>query len=286
MSGGVSVILLLAVPMQVGHDPGSQGAARRKHERVLAIYAHDATEYTIYRDATRNEEAKLRRKPVLDCSDPARGNGDGAVFVWTCRGRPEAIGMIYSFPMTGPRALNHEFHSLSLSVLDVTRAGTHSATWRPLAPGIELAPIAGAPRPAESPPLRLSQMRAISREFSASTTDHASKRLELRLLPQPIYRYESTDPDVIDGALFVLVTSTDPEALVVIEERKPPGSDRPIWEYAVCRMTDLGLIVRHKGKNVYDAPLIPYGSAEQDPKHRFRVFHDRDIPAIEEAGTP
>ena len=42
-------------------------------------------------------------------------------------------------------------------------------------------------------------------------------------LPQPLYRYESTDPDVLDGAVFGFVTSagTDLEALVVIEARKP-----------------------------------------------------------------
>jgi hypothetical protein len=167
-------------------------------------------------------------------------------------------------------------------VLDVSRVGTHASTWTPLTPGIELAALAGAPRPAESAARRLSQMRALSRDFSASTTDRRGRRAELRMLPQPIYRYESTDPDVVDGALFVFVTSTDPEALLVIEARKPSPTDDSVWEYALCRMTDLNLVVRHKGKDVFTAPLIPYGSLVQDPKHRFRLFHDRNIPPLEE----
>ena len=68
----------------------------------------------------------------------------------------------------------------------------------------------------------------IAREFSATTRDAQENRWELRLLSQPIYRYESTDPDVLDGALFAIVTSagTDPEAILLIETRTPRGGAR------------------------------------------------------------
>ena len=281
-----SLILLFATTIQAKGDSTSEQAARARHERILKIYTGDAAEFTIYRDASRKDRAELRREPVFFGSNPARGGGDCAVFVWTCQGRAEVIGTIYSFPTIGPRQLNHEFHSLSLSVLDVSRAGTHASTWTPLAPGIELAAISGAPRPATSAPQRLSQMRALSRDFSASTEDHAARRLELRLLPQPIYRYESTDPDVLDGALFAFVISTDPEALLVIEARKSAAAGGPVWEYATCRLTDLALQVRHKGKEIFTVPLIPYNSTKQDPKERFRVYRDRNIPAIEDTKAP
>jgi hypothetical protein len=52
-------------------------------------------------------------------------------------------------------------------------------------------------------------------------------------LAQPLFRYESIDPDLVDGALFAFVTSTDPEALLVIEARKPAPADDPVWEFAV-----------------------------------------------------
>ena len=130
-------------------------------------------------------------------------------------------------PRRDHASLYHEFHSLSLSVLDVSRSGSH--TWTPEAPGIELTPIAEAPRPARSAPQRLVQMRALTHDFSASTKDDKERRWELRLLPQPLYRYKSTDPDVLDGALFAFVTSagTDPEALLVLEARKPAADGRP-----------------------------------------------------------
>ncbi len=286
MNASASLIFLLAATTQATDDSASKQAARSKHERLLEIYTSEASQYTIYRDASRKDKVELRREPVLVSSDPVRGGGDGAVFVWTCRGRAEVIGFFFSFPSFGPRKLYHEFHSLSLSVLDVSRSGTHASTWTPLAAGITLAAIPGAPRPAGSAPQRLSQMRALIRDFSASTKDDTGKRLELRLLPQPIYRYESTDPEVLDGAVFGFVTATDAEALLLIEARKPAAADGPVWDYAICRYTDLSVVVRHKGKDVFTAPLIPYDSPQQDPKHRYRVYHSRDLPAIEQTKAP
>ncbi len=100
-----------------------------------------------------------------------------------------------------------------------------------------------------------------------------SRNWELRLLTQPLYRYKSTDPDVLDGALFAFVTSagTDPEALLVLEARKTGATNAPVWHYAVARFTDLNLWVRHKGKEVFSAPLVPYGvtpARSQEPVPR------------------
>ena len=107
---------------------------------------------------------------------------------------------------------------------------------------------------------------------------------ELRLLPQPLYRYESTDPDVLDGAVFAFVTSagTDPEVFLVLEARKPAGSGEPAWQYALARFTDLNLWVSHKGTVVFTASLIPLGGIDQDGRYRYHVFQDRVIPATDE----
>ena len=186
MNAAASLILLFAATMQAKDDSASQQAARSKHERILEIYTSDAAEFTIYRDASRKDRVELRREPVFVCSDPAREGGDGAVFVWTCRGRAEVIGTFFSFPTIGPRKLYHEFHSLSLSVLDVSRAGTHASTWTPLAPGIEMAAITGAPRPARSAPQRLSQMRADPRFFGLDQGPHGQAPGAAPVAPAPL----------------------------------------------------------------------------------------------------
>jgi hypothetical protein len=288
MSPAWLFIVLTSVPGQspaANDDAAAQRAARAKRERLLEIYATEAAGYTIYRDAGRKDRVELRPEPVYVWTNPVRGGGqDGAVYVWTCRGRAEVLGTFFSFPATGPRHLSHEFHSLSLSVLDVQRQGPHASTWTPVAPGIEIALIPGAPVPGRSAAQRLSQMRTLAHDFSAATKDQQERRWELRLLPQPLYRYESTDLDVVDGALFAFVTSagTDPEALLVIEARKPTHTDGPVWHYAIARFTDQQLWVRHQGKEVFSAPLILYDVPYQDPKHRYRAFTDRDIPPVEE----
>jgi hypothetical protein len=257
-------------------------ADKSKRDRLLAIYVEEAAGYTIYRDADKKEKVELRREPVYVWTNPVRGGGqDGAVYIWTCRGRAEALGTFFSYPSTGNRNLNHELQSLSLSVLDVSREGPN--TWKPEAPGIELRPIAGAPAPAATDALRLAQMRELTRDFSAKTQDGEEKRWKLRLLPQPLYRYQSTDPDVVDGAVFAFVTSagTDPEAILVIEARRPASGGEPVWQYAVTRFTDFNIWIYHKGTEIYQGALIPYDAPEQDPKQRYRAFRDRGISAVE-----
>ncbi len=290
--GGTWLLILLSV--LIGQAPVSKDdsaaaeAARKKRERLLPLYTSEAAEYTIYRDSSRRDKLELRREPVYVWTNPLREDGqDGAIFVWTCRGRAEVIGCIFMSPTTRPRHVYHEFHSLALSVLDVQRSGRHAKTWTPLAPGVTVTPIAGGPSPLQTAAQRLAQMRTLSRDFTASTLDHKDQHWELRLLPQPLYRYASTDPDILDGAVFAFVTSagTDPEAILVLEVRKPAGKDLPIWHYSVSRFTDTELRVKHKDKEVFTAPLIPTSAIEQDPKHRYRVWYDRTIAAFDE-GAP
>ena len=277
---------LLAQPPASGDDPASRSAGHARSQRLLEVYTAEAAGYTIYRDASRKEKLELRREPVYVWNNRVRDRSYGAVYVWTGRGRAEAVGTFFSLPANGlspldpERDLCHEFHSLSLSVLDVSRS-PQANRWTPRAPGIRLAPIAGAPPPARSAPQRLVQMRALARDFSARTKDTEDRHWDLRLLPQPLYRYESTDPGVPDGAVFAFVTSagTDPELFLVLEARKPAGDGVADWQYAVARFTDLNLRVSHKETVVFTASLIPLGGIDQDGRYRYHVFQDRVIPA-------
>ena len=271
----------------------SRSDTKTQRERLLEICREEAASYTIDRDASGKERVELRNDPVYFWTNPLRGNGqDGAVFVWTCRGRAEVVGSIYSTsPAVGTRVLAHEFHSLATTVLDVTHRGYENDNeheWKPTAPGITLVPTAGAPAPASSAARRLTQMRALSNEFSARSVDKKGQRWELRLLPQPLYRYDSTDPEVLDGAVFAYVTSagTDPELFLVIEARRHAESEAAgaswQWQYALARFSDLNLLVSHKGNAVFSAEPIPWNAPRQDPQDRYRRFRNRQIPAVEE----
>ena len=276
MNGTIVLALLFAL---AADEPE---AATRERERLLKLHLGDALEYTIYRDASRNEKLQFRQAPVYVWTNPVRtSQQDGVVFIWTGRGRPEAIGTIFSSAAgNGLRGVTHEFHSLSLSTLAVNRRGTHENLWTPKTAGIELTPIEGAPRPAGSAAQRLGQMRALAREFSGSTRDALDNRWELRLLSQPLYRYESTDTEVVDGAIFAFVTSagTDPEAILVIEARQRPQGGMPVWYRGVARFTDLNLSVRYKGTEVFAAESTRGDTLKMYPNQQYRLFSDRIIP--------
>jgi len=278
------LLLLIALPGPTrAADPPADAPARTKRERLLEIYTHEAAGYVIYRDPARTEKVELRRQPVFSWTNPVRSGGqDGEVFVWTCRGRAEVIGTFFSDPATGPRNLNHELHSLSTAKLEVSREGDH--TWSPKAAGVEPAPIPDAPAPAGTAAARLAQMREATRDFAATTEDQKGEQWQLRILPRPLFRYASTDPDVADGAVFAYVTSagTDPEVILILEARKSAGGSAATWHYAVARFTDLNFRVSLKGKEVASGRYLPWGAPSQDPQERYRTFHDRDIPPVED----
>ena len=171
------------------------------------------------------------------------------VFVWTCRGRAEVLGMLLFPSGDRPAQALPRVSSLSLSVLDVSRPAPQHLDAR--GPGHRADPIDGAPPPPRVLRNDWPRCAALTHEFSASTRDDKERHWELRLLASaalPLREHRSRTS--LDGALFAFVTSagTDPEALLVLEARKP-ASDRPaVWHYAVARFTDLNLWVRHKGK--------------------------------------
>jgi hypothetical protein len=272
-------------PAIAGGAPQEGREARGKHERLLQVYLGEVRQYTMNRGSGGREALELREKPVYVWTNPLRAGGqDGAVFVWTCRGRAEVIGTIFSNPATGTRGIQHEFHSLAPTSLEVSRrppAGSTGETWSPKGEGITLAPVPGAEAPADTPARRLNQMRSLARAFSGTTEDKDGNRWELRMLPQPFYRYESTVPAVVDGAVFAFVTSagTDPEALLVLEARKEPGAAGPTWQFAAARFTDLSLVMKYQGKSAFTAPRIdgPFG-----PSGSYWIFHDRVIPPVED----
>ncbi len=285
MNPALLLPLVLLVAPQEPAKPGPTGdrvAALR--EGLLKLHLDDAASYTIYRDPDHKEKAELVREPVYVWTNPVRASQqDGAVFIWTYRGRPEAIGSIFSAPTPKIRSVNHEFHSLSLSPLSVSREGSHTNTWNPGAPGMTMAPVEGTTAVQDTAPKRLVQMRAIAREFTASSHDAKGERWELRLLPKPLYRYESTDPNVVDGALFAFVTSagTDPEVLLALEAATPPGGGDPTWQVGFARFSDLDLTVQHKKKDVFSAPLIRGNLMQMYPGQEYRIFRDRAVPKIE-----
>jgi hypothetical protein len=76
-------------------------------------------------------------------------------------------------------------------------------------------------------------------------------------------RYQSKNPDVLDGAIFAIVLGTDPELLLLIEARRDGHEHR--WQYAVARMNDNSLAVYYQGRKVWRAEAIKARDPLRDP---------------------
>src|SRR5262249_20365910 len=118
-------------------------------------------------------------------------------------------------------------------------------------PGIKLQPIPGAPAPADTPRKRLVQLRELSGRFTGSQFEPAKGRMQMRLLPKPILRYDDPDGGLPDGAIFSLSFGVNPEVLILIESRNPAGSTTPVWQYAIGRLGGAEVTVALDGKDVW-----------------------------------
>ena len=195
----------------------------------------------------------LKHQTIMRWANNSRGSQNGATMIWIKNGRPEAVCCIY--PWQGQ--LRHEFDSLSVGLIRGMKDG--SIVWRPEKPGLTMTEIPNAPDPAATATRRKLQLRELSRQFKGIMTgwkNDDSDREELRLLGQPLYRFESTDPEVIDGALFAFVQGTDPEILLLIEARSV-NKAAPKWMYGFVRRISGGLEGHHNGKLVWEASKHP-----------------------------
>jgi hypothetical protein len=173
--------------------------------------------------------------------------GQGLFVVWVHRGRAEAAASIYPWN----KNLIHDLESLSRRALVCRRDG--ATVWQP-ARGLTFSAVPNAEVPAETPAVRLRQMKAIADQFAVTMTgwrgDNADRE-ELRRLPKEFFRYKPEQPDLIDGAVFAYVKGTDPEALLIVEAVK--AADEVRFEYAFVRATSGGLEARLKDRVVWTA---------------------------------
>lgn len=206
----------------------------------------------------------MTARVAMRWANNTRGSEDGMTVLFLSDGRPEAVCCVYPWE----KQLCHEFDSLSRGTLIAKRDG--AVVWQPEKPGVEFHLVPDADSPSEWPVARLRQMKALAGQFSSTMLGwkaDKSDREPLRLLPQPLYRYESKRSDLLDGAVFAFVQGTDPESLLLIEAFKV--GDRFEWQFAFARRTSGELEGRHKDKIVWHADRFP---ANNNPRSIHRVL--------------
>ena len=151
--------------------------------------------------------------------------------------------------------------------------GRLNLKWSPRKPGLELKPLPLADTPAKTAAGRLTQMRAIAREFTVQDdfkTTFRGKEFqthELRLLAQPLYRYGRTDQPVQDGAVFAFVLATACEALLIVESHATDSE--PVWRYGLAGQTCYELRAMHSEKPVWSQPCWDSAFDKNNPFFAF-----------------
>jgi hypothetical protein len=214
----------------------------------------------------RSEAFAFHPEPLTTFENPVSQVWDGYTFVWTDRGRPAAALKCYYHSIN--KRWGRTFVSLSTELIELQTGD--EKLWTPAEAGLSFALLPEGPQPASDARRRLTQMRDIARRFTMvdrwglkDPTDW-----QLRLLPTPLYRYESPELGVVDGALFGYVVSS-PEALVLLELRQAEGDDEPAWHYGVARFTRFEVTASLDNKQTAHFPRLeawpPTGVYFHDP---------------------
>jgi hypothetical protein len=263
--------------------PDSADVGTGSLESVRAEYQADAEKYEFFADAQQKRRLELIAKPVMRWSSLKDYSGD--VFVWTDSGLPMVIGCMLSGPNgEKARGMSHEFHLVADQPIGATDISSRRR-WQPAA-GLKRSLVDGAPPPAASAAGRLTQMRQLSRTFAVHM-EAVNGTWDLRLLPQPLLRYDNESFGVIDGALFahVWTTGTDPEFILLLECRRTENG--PAWHFAPMRFTNRALRVEHAGREVWNvaAHQEPAGPSDQLYTTGFVRTFSVSIPATPPAKT-
>ena len=97
-------------------------------------------------------------------------------------------------------------------------------------------------------------MRNLARRFRGDDNFEDKKdESVLRLLTNPLLRYDDQKAGLMDGAVFALVHGTDPEMIIMIESRKKDGKAAE-YLYALAPMTGYELRGYLDKKEVWHKP--------------------------------
>jgi hypothetical protein len=110
-------------------------------------------------------------------------------------------------------------------------------------------------------------MRTLARRFSGACY-YKEDATQLRLMPQPLYRFADKKQGILDGALFALVVSNDAEMFLLLEAAADAAKEKPKWRYSLARMSSLKHVIRLDDQEIWTIPgyyTIPAAERKAGP---------------------
>jgi hypothetical protein len=268
------LVVFLAVWLLAGALPAQSTSVELDKEQIAAalqLTQQAAAKYEFIFQGAQGEPQKLLAEPILRWSNPAAGQIHGNVYLWTSAGRPAVVGSLFKW-FSPHTHMSHEFQSLAEQPLIGKFEGKE--VWSCREPGLRFVGIPDAPRPADGKSQRSLQMRELARNCAVHKRERDGAVSELRLLPQPIYRYEAPQAGIVDGGLFAFVQGTDPDLFLLFEARE--GDGNVTWQLAASRMNSVALSLHYKGLEIWHVDVLPWSDVNG---HRLTYTSFRhDIP--------
>lgn len=264
----------ILLPASGGRAQEAADARQEVRQKRLEWLRARADEFEIHAGDSNGVRLTRGDKPILRWSNPTREFvNDGAMFLYFDGGRPRAVVNVWV--RSREKSLTsgefwRELISLSEQPLVCQRDGR--TIWSPSRGGLADQALKSAEPPAKSPARRLVQMRELARRFHASSYKDDGAPNELRLMPQPLFRYQDNAQRIVDGALFAFAEGNDAEALLLIEATTSDRGAGGGWRYALARMTSYRVVVRLDDQEVF--VVEPYWKGPRKPEDPYSETRD------------
>jgi hypothetical protein len=243
------LIVLVGSLLALGDEP-AQPTDKQRAEQLARMKDLAASIRLLANPQLADSAIQLVAQPVLRYSDNTRQTFESSMWIWSNGGRPSAIAAFeyHSKKPPGPRWL---FEIASPSTQPIAAERGTELHWTAKGPGLVFAPLSDAEPPADKAARRLTQMKELRERFTAHEQATIEGRIELRPLGTPLYRYESSDQDIIDGAIFAFCNGTNPEVLLLLEAQKV--RDGPsAWHYALVQTSGEAVTAQLDTKQIWE----------------------------------
>jgi hypothetical protein len=272
------ILAATAAPVRCADDEPETSQGDKVAAQRLKIMRDAIDGFRIASEEIESEgELKFSARPLLRYNDQTRAsqNIKGVLDATAWRlgetGRPKAVVTLEIYLVEQARPLlTYEFVSLTPQKFEMQ--SVRGVRWLPHDTDLSMTGFAEAPRPVDTPRARLVQMRALSRRFTAQE-QLGAQTTDLRLLTQPIDRYEDLAAGILDGAVFVFANGTNPEMGLLVEcsEEK--------WSYGLFRLASAKLLAQLDGKSVMESskpPGYPVDASYTAARHSITLPSERD----------
>ncbi len=226
----VSSPLLISVRAQEASESDYRAAQLARMQKIAESFEITLPSTGKVRSGT------LQATPVLRYADPTRRNDEATLWLWSERDRPVALLAVeyYAKSPVGPRWL-YEVASLSPEKITVQRG--EEIRWTAREPGQARQKLSDVPEPAAASAARQIQLKQLRQRFTAHEKTPVEGRIQLRPLPNPLYRYQDATNGLFDAAVFAYTNGTNPEVLLVLEVARREADKPAEWTYAFVQMT-------------------------------------------------